>query len=315
MRELRRVSSDNRLDGSPDGSAEFEAQRPRLLGLAYRLLGSVSDAEDVVQEAWFRWAATDRATIERPIAWLTTVVSRLGLDRLRATSRSRVDYVGPWLPEPLVRPISHDDPALTAEVSDSLTTAFLVLLEALTPEERLVLLLVDVFGESFRAAATASGKSEEACRQLAVRARRKVRQRSPDSPVRQATGAEQLAVASAFVGAVMTGDLEAVLTLLSPDVVLVSDGGAQRHAARRPVVGAERVARFVVNIGRRYPAETQFDPVWVNGRPGVLMSLGAAPSVPYMITAVEVENGRVTRCFSILNPDKLRSVGEMPQLV
>ncbi len=150
--------------------AVFTAERARLVGLAYRLLGSLADAEDVVREAWFRWAGTDRSTIERPAAWLTTVVSRIGLDRLRAAKRSRTDYVGLWLPEPFVRTSASNDPERAAELSDSLTTAFLVMLEQLSPEERLVVLLVDVFGESFHAAATVVGRSDDACRQLAVRA-------------------------------------------------------------------------------------------------------------------------------------------------
>ena len=160
--------------------AVFEAERPKLLGLAYRLLGSLGDAEDVVQDAWLRWSRIDddtMASIERPGAWLTTTVSRLGLDRLRARRREQVDYVGPWLPEPLVRPMPADDPERAAEVADSLTTAFLLLLERLSPEERLVLLLVDVFGEPFTTAADLVGKSYAATRQLAVRARRKLTDR------------------------------------------------------------------------------------------------------------------------------------------
>ncbi|MEZ5144676.1 MAG: sigma-70 family RNA polymerase sigma factor [Acidimicrobiales bacterium] len=178
---------------SLDAAAEvFEAERPRLVGLAYRLLGSLTDAEDVVQEAWLRWAAVDRSGIERPAAWLTTVVSRVGLDRLRA-ARERASYVGPWLPEPLVEPLDRaaDDPPATlvppgsvdpaeqAALADSLTTAFLVLLERLAPEERLVVLLVDVFGEPFRVAAEVTGRSEAAARQMAVRSRRKLRAAAP----------------------------------------------------------------------------------------------------------------------------------------
>ncbi len=138
----------------------FEAERPRLLGLAYRLLGSLADAEDVVQEVWLRWAAVDQQSIERPAAWLTTVTSRLGIDRLRARHRDRVDYVGPWLPEPLMTD-PQADPAAISELSDSLTTAFLVMLERLSPIERLVVLLVDVFGESFRAVAEVTEHRED----------------------------------------------------------------------------------------------------------------------------------------------------------
>jgi RNA polymerase sigma-70 factor (ECF subfamily) len=288
----------------------FAAERPRLVGLSYRLLGSLADAEDVVQEAWFRWAAADHAAIERPAAWLTTVVSRLGLDRLRTRQRERVEYVGPWLPEPLVAPIMFDEPERAAELSDSLTTAFLVMLEELTPEERLVLLLVDVFGEPFRSVATLLEKTEDACRQMAVRARRKMaREPERHAPAR----AEQLALATAFVGAVMSGDVEQVKAMLTPTAVLTSDGGARRHAARRPVVGPERISRFVVNIGRRAVAEgLTFDPVWVNGRPGVVVSVGGQP---YMVTVIEIVDDKIDRYYSILNPDKLASIGRMVDLV
>lgn len=295
---------------APADVARFDDERPRLVGLAYRLLGSIPDAEDVVQEAWFRWAAADRTTIERPAAWLTTVVSRLGLDRLRAAKRARLDYVGPWLPDPIVEPIAANEPERVAVLSDSLTTAFLVLLERLSPDERLVVLLVDVFGESFATAAVASGRSEDSCRQLAVRARRKLR--TDDTEHRPAAAHEQLAIATAFVGAVMSGDLELVRSMLTPDAVLVSDGGPHRHAARRPVVGADRIARFVVNIGKRVGPALGFDPVWVNGRPGVMVSVSGRP---YMVTAVDVVDGRIDRYWSFLNPDKLRSVGRTLDLV
>ncbi len=294
-------------------SAVFEAERPKLLGLAYRLLGSLGDAEDVVQDAWFRWARVDEATystIERPGAWLTTTVSRLGLDRLRTRRREQIDYVGPWLPEPLVRPMSADDPEHAAEIADSLTTAFLVLLEKLSPEERLVLLLVDVFGEPFTAAADLVGKSVDATRQLAVRARRKL---TTDAPPLRTPPREQLAIASAFVGAVLSGDLAAVTTMLRPDAELTSDGGAHRHAARRPVRGADRVARFLVNLAKRLPpGVATFEPVWVNGSPGVVMLLAGTP---YMVNVIEVDGDLVARQYSIVNPDKLVAVGRSIELV
>jgi RNA polymerase sigma-70 factor (ECF subfamily) len=241
---------------------------------------------------------------------LTTVVSRLGLDRLRARQRERVDYVGPWLPEPLVSPIAREQPESAAELSDSLTTAFLVMLEELTPEERLVLLLVDVFGEPFRSVAALVDRTEDACRQLAVRARRKMRaQPAHHAPAR----AEQLALATAFVGAVMNGDIDQVKAMLTPTAVLTSDGGPHRHAARRPIVGADRISRFVVNITRRVVAEgLTFDPVWVNGRPGVIVSFAGRP---YMVNVIEVVGDRIDRYYSILNPDKLASIGRLVDLV
>jgi RNA polymerase sigma-70 factor (ECF subfamily) len=294
----------------PHDARVFIRERPRLVGLAYRLLGSVADAEDVVQEAWLRWAAADRTVIERPAAWLTTVVSRLGLDRLRAVQRARLDYIGPWLPEPIVVPISVSEPERMAELADSLTTAFLVMLEQLSPEERLVILLVDVFGEPFRAAAQSLDRSEDACRQLAVRARHKLnitaRQRlAADTSTHGIIDDGQLAIATAFAGAVMSGDLDTVKAMLTPTAVLISDGGPHRHAARRPVVGRERIARFVVNLGRRVSPDAEFEPVWVNGRPGALISVG---NNPYMVTAVDAVDGLIDRYWSFLNPDKLHAV-------
>jgi RNA polymerase sigma-70 factor, ECF subfamily len=293
-------------------TAIFAAERPRLVGLAYRLLGSVADADDVVQDAWIRWSSADHASIERPAAWLTTVVSRLGLDRLRSRRREQVDYVGPWLPEPLVRPIIADDPENASVLADSLTTSFLVMLERLSPEERLVVLLVDVFGEPFASVAVLLDRTDEACRQIAVRARRKLAAANDRSDHRRPSQREQLAIASAFVGAVMSGDLEAVTAMLAPNAVLTSDGGARRHAARRPVLGPERIARFMINIERRLPRDVDFDPVWVNGSPGVVMRLHGKP---FMVTVLDIVDGLVERQYSILNPDKLASIGRQIELV
>jgi RNA polymerase sigma-70 factor (ECF subfamily) len=292
----------------------FAAERPRLVGLAYRLLGSLSDAEDVVQEAWVRWDRADRDSLESPQAWLTTVVSRLGIDRLRARRRDQSEYVGPWLPEPLVA--LDDDPAAAAELSDSLTTAFLVLLERLSPNERLVLLLSDVFKQPFATVAEVIGKSEEATRQMAVRARRKVRVEQDQRPSAAAPSrADQLAVANEFVAALVVGDEERVRALLSAHVVLVSDGGATRHAARRPVIGPDRVGRFLVNITRRFLTlhghEVQATPRWVNGSPGVVIAIDG---MPYWVAAFDVRDGRVDRFFATLNPDKLTLVDHPVEL-
>jgi RNA polymerase sigma-70 factor (ECF subfamily) len=302
----------------PDRATQvFATERPRLVGLAYRLLGSVADADDVVQEAWIRWARADHESIERPAAWLTTVVSRLGLDRLRSRRREQADYIGPWLPEPIVQPFGRaselDDPEHAAILADSLTTTFLVMLEHLTPEERLALLLVDVFGEPFRSVASLLDRSEDACRQLAVRGRRKLAAQRDRAEHTRHTQAEQLAIATAFVGAVLSGDIDAVTSMLTPDAVLTSDGGPHRHAARRPVVGPARIARFLVNLYRRIPPDiVEFDPVWVNGEPGVVMRLHGKP---YLVSVLEVVDGRVSRQYSIVNPDKLASLGRQIELV
>lgn len=311
----------NRPSAADERLEVFEAERPKLLGLAYRLLGSLTDAEDVVQDAWLRWNRVDDrtySTIERPGAWLTTTVSRLGLDRLRTRRRERVEYVGPWLPEPLVRPMPASDPEQAAEVADSLTTAFLLLLERLSPEERLVLLLVDVFGEPFTTAATLVGKSHDATRQLAVRARRKLtdvrHDLGHDVHQEQRTPArEQLAIASAFVGAVVSGDVPAVMSMLAEGAVLTSDGGARQHAARRPVTGRDKIARFLVNVTRRLPEGATMQPVWVNGSPGVLIS--SRRGRPLMVNVVEVEGDLVVRQWSIINPEKLGAVGRSIELV
>ncbi len=332
---------------SLDAAAEvFEAERPRLVGLAYRLLGSLTDAEDVVQEAWLRWAAVDRSGIERPAAWLTTVVSRVGLDRLRARARERASYVGPWLPEPLVEPLDRaaDDPPATlvppgsvdpaeqAALADSLTTAFLVLLERLAPEERLVVLLVDVFGEPFRVAAEVTGRSEAAARQMAVRSRRKLRAAAPvadpspgEPPTapaehRSATtgvrpgGAdpEAVRVATALLGAVALGDVDGAMALLAPDVVLVSDGGADHHAARRPVIGPDRVTRLLVNLAKRLPAEVEIEPSLVNGEPGVVLRDAGRPR--YVLAMGVGPAGLVEHVTLVVNPDKLAAVDHPPAL-
>jgi RNA polymerase sigma-70 factor, ECF subfamily len=251
-----------------------------------------------VQEAWIRWNGVDQQSIENPSAFLTTVVSRLGLDRLRARQREREVYVGPWLPEPLITAI--DDPAAIAATADSLTTAFLWMLERLTPEERLVLLLADVFGESLQSVAEVIGKSYDATRQIAVRARRKIR--TADQPHPSPTRKELRTTATAFAAAVLHGDLDQVRALLAADAVTVSDGGAGQHAARRPVVGADRVSRFVVNLTKRVPPGAAIEPVWVNQRPGMVLSWGGRSR---MVIAIDTVGGLVARVFIQLNPTKL----------
>jgi len=314
------------MTGDDEHLIVFEHERPRLVGLAYRLLGSLADAEDAVQDAWLRWSRTDVTLVENPAAWLTTTVSRLGLDRLRARRRAQETYLGPWLPEPLVRPVALDDPAEHAEMADSLTTAFLVLLERLSPEERLVLLLADVFGEPFPTVAEVVGRSPDATRQLAVRARRKLTggyngvQGATDptrslgeASTRRTSQRAQLAIATSFVGAVMSGDIEAVRAMLQPDAVLTSDGGPHRHAARRPVVGADRVARFLVNLAKRLPLErVRAEVVWVNGSPGMVVLVDDVVSV---VQVIEVSGDLVSHQYTIVNPDKLGSIGRSIELV
>ena len=286
-------------------AARFEEERPRLVGLAYRMLGSVSDAQDVVQDAWLRLERTDLASIDSPAAWLTTVVTRLALDQLRRQHRQREDYVGPWLPEPVLadaEATAMPDPARQAELADSLTTAFLLLLEELSPTERAVVLLADVFDEPFDSIAEVIGRSPAATRQLASRARRRLRER----PRQLTTGAER-AGAPAFMAAGLADGRDAMLAMVVDDIVAVSDGGANVHAARRPVVGPDRVVRFVANLVQRFARFPGLDvgAATVNGRPGIVVHFGGQV---VLVASVHVEEGKVVRVESILNPDKLARV-------
>jgi RNA polymerase sigma-70 factor (ECF subfamily) len=277
--------------------ARFEEQRPRLLGLAYRMLGSLSDAEDVLQEAWLRWKRAEHIEIDEPGAWLTTVTTRLALDRIRAIERRRVDYVGPWLPEPVSLVAGPEE---DVELAESLTLGFLVLLDRLGPTERAVFLLADVFHEPYASIAGAVGKSEEACRQIASRARRKVRA-GTEPEVRPA----DRALLGELVTAVATGDIERLLRLCDADVVFVSDGGPTRHAARRPVLGRDRVARFLVNVARRLTLGSGSIEV-VNGVPAFVTQDERGVSV----TFVEQRDGLVVGVRTVLNPEKMTGIGE-----
>lgn len=283
----------------------FEAARPRLVGLAYRITGSRVDAEDVVQDAWLRWQGADQATIERPAAWLTTVTSRLALDRLRSAQHRRETYVGPWLPEAA----SLDPgPAERAMVAESLTLGFLTILERLGPVERVVFLLADVFGVPFGEIASIVDRSPDACRQVASRARRRVQESRPRfSP----TDDEAWRVTSAFLSAAAEGDVASVMAVLAPDVVHLSDGGALHRAARRPVVGPERVARLIVNLtrrGRERPG-VEVEPRLVNGQPGVVVSVDGEV---FLALAASVVDGRIERTWALVNPDKTATLDTAP---
>jgi RNA polymerase sigma-70 factor (ECF subfamily) len=276
----------------------FEAERVRLLGVAYRITGSSAEAEDIVQDAWLRWERTDPATVERPAAWLTTVTSRIALDRLKSAHHTRETYVGPWLPEPANPDLG---PAEHAELAESLTMGFLAVLERLGPTERVVFLLADVFAVPFDEIADVVDKTPEACRQIASRARRRIRDERPRfSP----TDDEAWRVTAAFLVAAQAGDIDGLVELLSDDAVLVSDGGPDHHAARRPIV-ADRIPRFVANLARRMPEGTEFEPATVNGQPGLLYRRGGRT---FMAFSFGVVDGQVARISTILNPDKLLGI-------
>ncbi|HMC39956.1 MAG TPA: RNA polymerase sigma factor SigJ [Acidimicrobiales bacterium] len=282
----------------------FETQRPRIRGLAYRMLGSLADADDVAQETWLRWQAADQDVIARPEAWLTTVATRLALDRLRSGARRRETYPGPWLPEPLV---AEPGPEEAAELADSLTLGFLVLLDQLAPVERAVFVLSDVFDVPFAEIAATVGRSEAACRQIASRARRRLRPEKP--PARNA--ASERSLLDGLIGAVAAGDIDAVLAHLAPDVVLLSDGGPHRRAARRPVVGPYRVSRLLVNLAHRIADRLEIRPATVNGAPGVLLYIDGRLD---QVLAVESHDGGISAIHVVRNPEKLSDLGHPVRL-
>ncbi|SDG08197.1 RNA polymerase sigma-70 factor, ECF subfamily [Sinosporangium album] len=281
-------------------AAEFEAIRPRLVGVAYGLLGSLGEAEDVVQEAWLRLSRTAHAEIDDVTGWLVVTVSRLALDVLRSARVRREEYVGPWLPEPVVE---GGDPADRVTLDESMSLAMLVVLESLSPAERTAFVLHDVFGLAFDEVGRVVGRTPAACRQLAARARRHVRSRGPRFEV---DPAEHRKVVTAFAGACLGHDLDALLTLLDPTVVLRSDGGGVVTAARRVLRGADRVARFLVGVmTRRARPGYALEPTTVNGEPGLCWTRDGEVKC---VIGIAVVDGRVTEIYMVLNPEKLGRV-------
>ena len=299
-----------RAKAAPEPVDPFGSERPRLWSLAYRMTGSRADADDVVQDTWLRWRSADRAAVDRPAAWLTTAASRLALDRLRARQRERRAYVGPWLPDPVPAPAA--TPEAAAELADSLTFGFLTLLERLGPVERVVFLLADVFGEPYAAIAPIVDRSEVACRQIAHRARQRVRpsgDRPPPSDRRAArpaaAGVEQLA--NAFARAAGHGDLAALTGLLAPDVVLLSDGGPRRRAARHPIVGPHRVGRLLAHLVRRTSPGAAVEVVPLDGGQAVVVR-GPAGAQRAVVVEPDEDGRRIARLFVVVNPEKLRAL-------
>ncbi|MEV1285807.1 RNA polymerase sigma factor SigJ [Micromonospora sp. NPDC049679] len=301
-----------------DAVTEFEGERDRLLAVAYRMLGSRPEAEDAVQEAWLRYQAADRAAIEELPAWLTTVTARICLDVLRSARTRREAYVGPWLPEPLVSRLPGPgglagfagDPADRAARTDEVSFALLVVMERLTPEQRVAFVLHDVFAVPFEEIAQILGTTGAAARQLASRARRAVT--AEGAPQHRADRAEQRRVLAAFVVAVEAGDLNGLLAVLAPDAVMIGDGGGVVSAARHPVVGAARVARFVAGIFRKAVKEATtilVEPVLINGDLGLLTEATHPDGRAMRFTmAFAVADGRITGIFDQLNPAKLTAV-------
>ena len=276
-------------------------ERDRLFGLAYRLLGRAADAEDAVQETLLRWAAADQQAIQNPAAWVTTVCTRVCLDILESARWRRERYVGPWLPEPV---LTDGDPADPAVLAESVSMAFLVVLESLSPLERVAFVLHDLFGYSHEEVATTLQRSPKAVRQLASRARRRLADRTPRF---EADRPRQAEVADAFLAACMGAEMDRLLELLAPDVVFVADSGGAVPAPRQPVHGAGRVARLLLALAAQVPAGTELRRVEVNAMPGVVAIVDGRLNT---VMSLDVLDGRIATVRVVRNPDKLRVLAE-----
>lgn len=288
-----------------DPLAAFERERGRLFGIAYRMLGSVAEAEDVLQDAWLRWHGVDHAQVENPSAYLVRLVTRLAIDTLGAARNRLTDYVGPWLPEPLVRksaPAPPEDPAALQELADDLSTAFLLLLERLTPVERAVFLLRESFDFSHREIAGIVGKTEENCRQIDRRARKHLDEgRRPVPPKPE----EHDRLLGGFLRTIKEGDVDGMVHLLAQDATLYSDGGGKAHAARRPIHGAEAITRFLFGLRKSATPDWEIRPAILNGRTGLLNLVDGK-----VLSAMtfQVEDGKIQGIYVVVNPDKLERV-------
>ena len=276
----------------------FLTHRNLLFTVAYEMLGSAADAEDVVQETWLRWAQLgdeEQARVRNARAYLVRIVTRQALNRLRTLARRREDYIGEWLPEPL---LTSPDVAEDVEFAESVSIAMLTVLETLTPTERAVFVLREVFDVPYEEIAEAVGKETATVRQVAHRARGHVAARRPRVRVDRT---EQEQVVERFMAAVTTGDVQALMDVLAPDVVLVADGGGVAQAVRRPIEGADRVTAFL-SVFPRVVTESTIDIIWLNGAPAARIH---TPRFGTTVVSVDVENGRITRVYAMRNPSKL----------
>lgn len=293
-------------DGPRTATDAFVAHRNLLFTVAYEMLGSAADAEDVLQETWLRWADVDRSQVRDERAYLVRITTRLSLNRMRTLGRQRETYVGPWLPEPL---LTAPDVAEDVELAESVSTAMLLVLETLTPTERAVFVLREVFDLGYDEIATAVDKSAAAVRQIAHRARSHVDARRPRMEVSQEDTRRVLVT---FHEALATGDLQRLLDVLAPDVVLLSDGGGVKQAALRPIVGADKVLRWFVGVAGRAAGPVAAEEVLVNGAPGLRLTTGGELDT---VATLKVEDGRVTALYLVRNPHKLGYVATETPLV
>jgi RNA polymerase sigma-70 factor, ECF subfamily len=287
------MSQDDRPDAA---TAAFLAHRNLLFTVAYEMLGSAADAEDVLQETWLRWAGVDLDSVQDQRAYLVRITSRQALTRLRTLGRRKESYVGSWLPEPL---LTTPDVAEDVELADSVSMAMLLVLETLAPTERAVFVLREVFDLPYEEIAEAVDKTPAAVRQIAHRARAHVAARRPRGPVSPAATRDAL---EAFRRAVETGDLQQLLDLLAPDVVLVGDGGGLKQAVPKPVVGADKVARLLAAGLGRIPTTTSFQTTQVNGHPALVLRFDGELDT---VVALRIDDGLITGLYAVRNPEKL----------
>ena len=284
----------------------FGELRSLLFSIAYRMLGSVMDAEDMVQETFLRWQGCDRAKVESPKSWLSTVITRLCINHLKSARVQRETYVGPWLPEPLVTSLEADT-AENSKLADSMSLAFLVILESLTPTERAVFVLREVFSYDFSAIAPIVEKTESNCRQILVRARKRVEARRPRF---DASPEEAEVLIKQFEQAVQTGQLEELLKVLAKDVVLTSDGGGKARAVLRSILGADAVARLLIGAAKKFGSKTQVLRHFViNGLPG---TISFEQDHILRVVCFGIRDNRIQSLYIVTNPDKLR---HLPRLV
>jgi RNA polymerase sigma-70 factor (ECF subfamily) len=277
----------------------FEEHRPLLFSIAYRMLGSAADAEDMLQEAFLKWQQGSGPEVESPRAFLSTIVTRLCLNHLKSAKVRREEYVGPWLPEPIMGEVS--EPDHMAKLADSLSMAFLVVLENLTPLERAVFLLRDIFDYDFGEVSAIVGKSGQNCRQILSRARRKIFRKRPSHA---ATREQKERIVEKFLKASMEGSAEDLLALFSEDITLYSDGGGKVLAALNPIYGQEKVLRFIQGILKKRDIEfAEIRVAEINGEPGILTYIKGKL---FNATVLDIQNGRIRNLFLVSNPEKLR---------
>jgi RNA polymerase sigma-70 factor (ECF subfamily) len=285
------------VDSAGTSTTAFEAVRGRLFGLAYRMLGSRAEAEDIVQEAYIRWHQAGADIAEQPEAWLVTTTTRLAIDRLRRLKTEREAYVGPWLPEPIV---TEAPPDHHLELAADLSMAFLTLLERLAPEERAAFLLHDVFDVGYTEIARVIDRSEAACRQVVHRARERVR---GDRKRFDATDAEKTALLERFTAALEARDEAALLALFAPDATWTADSGGKTPASRLPISGAERIARLVIRLREQFwSPDRRLEIATVNGEPGLLIRDGDRLTA---VMSIATDGEQIQGVYAVLNPDKL----------